>query len=177
MSIPGNRTDEQKQYHPTNERPRSPFVIRAAVHAHDITALTPDTRVERLDIDTYYQPEDQWVKVSTFYTCQCGRNLGFYFQQPMQKPSTSASQVSTVVNPVVPAPSQNDTAITISSSANDSIISIASSSSSSLLTEVRREPANYLEDPYSAIHTNVSTMSTQSINELTLDSSMHSIED
>ena len=173
MSFPNNRTDEQKKYHPTSEKPRTPFVIRSAVHPHDITALTPDTRVEKLDIDTYYQPQDQWMKVSTFYKCQCGRSLGFYFQQPVQSTNTSSSQVSTVVDPIVPAPSQNETAITISSSANDSIISIASSSSSSLLTELRREPATYLEDPYSAINTNVSTMSTQSIN----DSSMHSLED
>ena len=137
----------QRHYHPrqitneaTSNTPSEHPVVRYPVPNADLNAITTDTRTENLMVDVYRNQSANWIKVNAFYDCQCGRYIGYVFQQPLEYPTnpipTLENRVIDITTPPPPPP-VNETAITISSG-NDSIVSIASSSSSSLLVEVSR---------------------------------------
>ena len=128
---------------PTSPRPRVNIPIsRRLVDRREIQKLTTDLVLENLDVQVYRHPQQNWLKVNTFYNCECGRYLGYCVQEPIIPPSPPAERVVDLTTP--PPPQVPNQPAIVEPSVNDSVISVASSSSSSLLVELYSLP--YLSD-------------------------------
>ena len=140
MSEAPNRNIEQQ---PAPENRIVYPVSRQRVDPREIQLLTRHTRAEAFEVDVYRHPAENWYKVNTFYTCDCGRYLGFTVKQPIN--IIEQNQPDRVVDLITPPPPQRPSQVeNVQPAANDSIISVASSNSSSLLVELYSLP--YLSD-------------------------------
>ena len=140
MSEAPNRNIEQQ---PAPENRFVCPVSRQRVDPREIQLLTRHTRAEAFEVEVYRHPAENWYKVNTFYTCDCGRYLGFTVKQPIN--ITEQNQPDRVVDLITPPPPQRPSQVeNVQPAANDSIISVASSNSSSLLVELYSLP--YLSD-------------------------------
>ena len=173
MSFDRNQASRNNQQ-PAEDNPIE-YITRTHIQPSQVSPLTRNLPVDQLDIDTYHNTRDQWIKVNTFYECPCGRYVGYFFQQSLVQPiPPNSAQLPRVIDlntpPVIDLntpPPPNQTAITVSSG-NDSIVSISSTTSSNLLVELPNQIERFGPE-FSPNQTNVSMQSTLSVERMSVD--------
>ena len=77
---PGNKTDDDKQQQPPAARNS---LVRLPIQTRRITSLTAETRVNQIQANTIHNYTANWVRIQSRYNCDCGRQIGYTFQQPI----------------------------------------------------------------------------------------------
>ena len=149
---------------PSLDQPKRDYIITTPITKSQLIPITSDARVNNLDIDVYHNTRDNWIKVKSFYQCNCGRYIGHYFQHNLPKPVNQEIERE--------APPSSSVQSTVPPSGDESIISISSTTSSNLLVELYREPADFGSVTY---NTTIQS-STPSDEHMSIDQSDHSIE-
>ena len=109
-------------------------LVRHPVPRRRIVPLTQETRVSHIQAATYHNYTEHWVKVQSLYNCDCGRHIGFQFQEPVI--GQANLRVDEDVISVKSSPAKVDVLnISLSSSDGSAIVIDDKSDSSSLLEE------------------------------------------
>ena len=76
-----NQSDDDKQQ---NQLPAAQTsLVRVPVHTRRIVTLTAATRADQIQANTIHNYTANWVKIQSRYNCDCGRQIGYSFQEPI----------------------------------------------------------------------------------------------
>ena len=133
MSGRTNRTDDDKQ--PQQQPAARIPLVRNPVATRRFVSLTPDTRLQHIQAATFHNYTANWVRFHSLYNCDCGRQIGYAFQEPILEQPTARIDDEVISIHSTPPPSVNHNLSISSEDAAAIVIDDSTDSSTELLVE------------------------------------------
>ena len=131
MNSRPSRFREQQPNQPATTRDD---LVRNPIATRRIVSLTPDTRVDHVHAATFRNYTEHWIRVHNLYNCDCGRQIGYAFQETIRDQPPRISEEVISIHSTPPA-SVNLNISALSEEAAAAIVIDDSTDSSDLLEE------------------------------------------